>query len=100
MEARSAGVNSDAEEPLTAELVEWADLIFVMEAGHRGKVSRGFARQLRGKRLVCLGIPDNYVYLDPELVRLLWERVPRSVPILSAARPAEPGVATDRSPLS
>jgi len=34
----SAGTNNDAENPLTDELVEWADFIFVMERQHRNKV--------------------------------------------------------------
>ena len=31
IEVTSAGTNADADNPLTAELVRWADLIFVME---------------------------------------------------------------------
>ena len=50
-------------------------------------MARGFGRHLRGKRVVCLGIPDDFALMDPALVRLLWERVPRSVPGLAAARP-------------
>ena len=77
----------DAEQPLTAEAIAWADVVFVMERRHRARMTRGFGRHLRGKRGVCLGIPDDFALMDPELVRLLWERVPRSVPGLAAARP-------------
>jgi predicted protein tyrosine phosphatase len=31
IEVSSAGTNNDAENPLTPELIEWADTIFVME---------------------------------------------------------------------
>jgi predicted protein tyrosine phosphatase len=95
VEACSAGTSPDADHPLTADLVAWADVVFVMEPARRAKVSRRFARALRGKRVVCLGIPDDYRYRSPELVRLLWERVPRSVPCLAAAKPANPGAAPD-----
>ena len=83
----SAGLRPDAEQRLTAEQVAWADIVFVMERRHRTLLARGFGPALRGKRVVCLGIPDDFEYGDPELVRLLWERVPLSVPPLAAARP-------------
>jgi predicted protein tyrosine phosphatase len=90
VETCSAGVSPDADQPLTADLVQWADMVFVMEAAQRAKLSGRFGRALRGKRVVCLGIPDDYEYMAPELVRLLWERVPRSAPGLAGSRPAEP----------
>lgn len=83
----SAGLSPDAEQRLTAEQLAWADVVFVMERRHRAALTRGFSGALRGKRVVCLGIPDDFAFDDPELVRLLWERVPRSVPLLAAARP-------------
>lgn len=87
VETESAGVSPDAEIPVTAELIEWAEVILVMEPAHRARLTRGFARPLRGKRVVCLNIPDEYEYMDPELIRVLWDRVPRSVPGLSETRP-------------
>lgn len=77
IEVASAGLNHDAEQPLGAELVEWAELIFVMEPAQRGKLQRAFKPQLRATRVVCLDIPDDYAYMDPALVALLLERVPR-----------------------
>ena len=88
VEVHSAGVNPDAEEPLSSELIEWADIVFVMESSHRAKMVRQFSSALRGKRIVCLGIADDYEYMQPELIELLWDRVPRSVPALAAAKPA------------
>jgi predicted protein tyrosine phosphatase len=76
IEVSSAGTNADAENPLTPELVEWADVIFVMERTHRNKLQRKFKRSLRAK-VICLGIPDDYAFLDPELVRRLEAKVPR-----------------------
>lgn len=71
IECASAGLNRGAENPLTPELVEWADLIFVMELGHKTKLSGEFKPQLNGKRVVCLNIPDIYKFMDPALVKLL-----------------------------
>ena len=77
IEVASAGLNSDAENPLTPELVSWADIIFVMEKAHRSKLSAAFKAQLNGQRIVCLDIPDRYQFMDPALVRILGERVPK-----------------------
>jgi len=77
IEVASAGLNHDAEVPLTRELVAWADLIFVMEKTHRNKLSQKFKAELRDTRVVCLDIPDDYDYMDPDLVRLLQTKVPR-----------------------
>ena len=77
IEVASAGLNHDAEVPLTRELVAWADLVFVMEKAHRTKLGQKVRTDLRDTRVVCLDIPDNYDYMDPELVRLLQAKVPR-----------------------
>ena len=77
IECSSGGLNHDAENPVTAELLEWAELIFVMEKAHRNKLSSKFKRELLNKRVVCLDIPDNYAFMDPVLVRLLHTKVSR-----------------------
>lgn len=80
VETASAGLDHDAENPLTAELLAWADTVFVMEAAHRARLSRRFRAQLDGKRVVCLRIRDDYAYMDPALVRLLEARVAPHLP--------------------
>jgi len=75
LECLSAGLNHDAETPLSAELVEWAELIFVMEREHQRKLKARFGAHLRGARVVCLGIPDRYPFMDPALVQLLTDKV-------------------------
>jgi predicted protein tyrosine phosphatase len=74
VEVDSAGLSPDAELRLSAEQVEWADLIFVMEAAHRERLKKGFGSLLAGKRVVVLGIPDDFGYMDPGLVELLKVR--------------------------
>lgn len=76
IETSSAGLNHDAENPVTPELLAWADTIFVMERMHRSKLSARFQRCLGGKRVVCLEIPDDFVFMDPALVKLLEAKVP------------------------
>ena len=79
IEVSSAGLNDDADNPLTPELAAWADLIFVMEKAHRNRLSKKFKRHVTG-RVICLDIPDDYDFMDPVLVRLLEARVPRHLP--------------------
>jgi predicted protein tyrosine phosphatase len=80
VEVDSAGTNHDAENPLTAELVTWADVIFVMEKAHRSKLQRRFRAFLGGRRVVCLDIPDNYAFMQLELIQLLETKVSRHLP--------------------
>ncbi len=80
IECASAGLNRGADNPLTAELVDWAELIFVMERYHKTELSARFGRHLGAKRIVCLDIPDIYPYMDPDLVALLQSRVGRFLP--------------------
>lgn len=77
LEVASAGTNHDADNPLTHELVSWADIIFVMEKTHRNKLQRKFKTALKKPRVICLDIPDDFEFMDPALVRLLEARVPR-----------------------
>ena len=80
VETASAGTSHDADCPVSAELIAWADTVLVMEAGHRAKVAARFQPQLRGKRVAVLGIPDRFAFMAPELVQLLRQRVPRYLP--------------------
>jgi predicted protein tyrosine phosphatase len=77
VETDSAGLGADAEMPLSPEQIKWADVIFVMEKVHRRRLSAKFRRYLNGKRVICLDIPDEYEYMQPELVELLEGRVGR-----------------------
>jgi predicted protein tyrosine phosphatase len=79
IEVASAGLNNDAENPTTPELVAWADLIFVMEKSHRNKLQKRFKAHLRA-RVVCLGIPDDYEFMAEGLIRLLKAKVTRHLP--------------------
>jgi predicted protein tyrosine phosphatase len=76
-EVASAGLDPSADTPVSPELLQWADVIFVMERTHRNKLSKLFRAHLKNKRIVCLEIPDEFAYMDPVLVRLLERKVGR-----------------------
>ncbi len=71
LEVASAGLAPDAEEVVTPEVLEWAEVIFVMERVHRAKLQRRFAAHVRHVRVVCLDIPDHYEFMDEALVQRL-----------------------------
>jgi len=77
--AIGAGTNADAATPVSGDLIEWADVVFVMEKSHKNKISKKYKQLLKDKRLVCLDIPDIYERMDPMLVQLLKSKVPKYV---------------------
>ena len=74
VEVDSAGLNPDADVLLSAEQVEWADIVLVMEKSHRARLNRKFGEHLGGTKIAVLDIPDDYDYMDEELIRLLKAR--------------------------
>ena len=71
----SAGTSPDAETPISADLIEWADLILAMESVHRRRIQARFAKLMKTKTVIVLQIADNYDYMETELVNLLKQRV-------------------------
>jgi len=79
-ESKSAGIEPwDGGRPLTQELVDWADLILVMEPFHMDYVAANF--QQSQAKVMVLNITDRYYRDDPELLRELRVKV---TPILEA----------------
>lgn len=75
LEVRSAGTERDADNPVSSDDVEWAEMIFVMESRHKKRLGQMFGRLLAQKRIVVLGVPDDYEFMQPELVALLTLKV-------------------------
>lgn len=80
IEVSSAGTNNDAENPLDIEQIEWADIIIVMEQAHRNKIQKRFHSELKSKHIIVLGIPDEYEFMDPDLITLLRAKMRRHLP--------------------
>ncbi|MEM8918991.1 MAG: phosphotyrosine protein phosphatase [Pseudomonadota bacterium] len=78
--ASSAGTNNDAENPLDAEQIEWADVIIAMERRHRSKIQQRYKSVMNDKKIVVLGIPDNYRFMDPDLIELLLKKMRHHLP--------------------
>jgi len=79
VEAIGAGTNKDAATPVSGDLIEWADVILVMETMHRDKISAKYKKLLKDKQMIVLDIPDNYQRMQTELIRLLEAKVSKYV---------------------
>ena len=73
--AKSAGTEPSARIRLTAKLIAWADIIFAMEKRHKQRMMENFAFETDGKQIVILNIPDEYQYMDVELVESIKSSV-------------------------
>jgi predicted protein tyrosine phosphatase len=74
LDVRSAGTSDDALVKVNARMLEWADIIFIMDHRQQRWLDERFAGNPALGRIVNLDIADDYVFLDPTLVTLLQER--------------------------
>ncbi len=65
---KSAGTEPQSRIRVNEGHLGWADLIFVMEKKHRRILEENFSEALHGKRIICLNIPDEYAYMEPDLL--------------------------------
>lgn len=72
---RSAGTENGARMKVTAGHLGWADLIFVMEKKHLRRLQEKFSGEIAGKTVIVLDIPDEYEFMDEELIELLESRI-------------------------
>jgi predicted protein tyrosine phosphatase len=74
LDVRSAGTSSDALVQVNRRMLDWADIVFVMDDDLRRQLAAMFPGHAGVQEALCLDIPDRYHFLDPELVALLHER--------------------------
>ncbi|MEM9343544.1 MAG: phosphotyrosine protein phosphatase [Pseudomonadota bacterium] len=77
VEADFAGLSADADELVSAEQIDWADVIAVMERRQVKRLKQQFGTRLKAQRVVCLDVPDRYAFGDPALVSLLEGKLRR-----------------------
>lgn len=87
LEVRSAGLRTDANRPLSVTDIEWADVIFVMDRDQKEWIQERF-RESTIPRIRILDIPDNLIYMDPRLQRLLREAIDPELERIFSENPA------------
>ena len=75
LSVRSAGTSPSARRHVSSDDISWADVIFVMEERHKERLVAEHAGLLAGKPMHVLDIPDEYHFMDPELVEELQRSV-------------------------
>ena len=80
-QVRSAGTEDGARIKVTEGHVGWADQIFAMERKHVRRLKDKFSEALASKPLHCLDIPDDYRFMDEELIEILKVRVSEYVEV-------------------
>jgi len=70
---KSAGIASTARVRVSEKLLNWADLIFVMEPRHQEYIVEVFPSAMKDNEIICLEISSGYRFNDPELIQLLEE---------------------------
>ncbi len=75
VEVQSAGVSASAQRRVSEKLLRWADRVVVMEHRHKRRLREQFPDSFHELRIEVLEIPDDFQFMDPELVTLIRERV-------------------------
>ena len=71
---KSAGINEDAQQPVTEELLQFADIVLCMEQRHKQYIEKKYAEIISRKIIASLDIPDFYPYMYPALVEKIKEK--------------------------
>ena len=73
--ARSRGTSRKARRTISSSDIRWADVIFAMEDKHRQQLQSRFRDETALTEIHVLDIPDEYQFMDPELVQCLRDAV-------------------------
>ncbi len=71
IEVRSAGTSRNARRKISIADIRWADVILVMEEKHASRIKAEYRDEVRYKALHVLDIPDDYQFMDAELVEII-----------------------------
>jgi predicted protein tyrosine phosphatase len=75
LHVRSAGTSALSRSEVTEELLEWADIVCVMESWLAKVLKRRFPGKLDQKTVLELDVPDMFEWMEPELVELLKKQL-------------------------
>lgn len=75
---RSAGLSPKSDRKISENDLNWADLVFVMETRQKAKVLELY-RHLELPTIEVLHIPDDYEFMNEELVQILKDKINNSL---------------------
>jgi predicted protein tyrosine phosphatase len=71
LNVRSRGTSRNAVQTITASDIKWSSVILVMEDKHRKRILATFPDEARYKPLHVLDIPDDYRFMELDLISLI-----------------------------
>lgn len=71
---RSVGLSPKSDRKIAETDLNWADLVFVMESKQKAKLQDQFCH-VEIPDIEILHIPDDYEFMDEELVEMLTEKI-------------------------
>jgi predicted protein tyrosine phosphatase len=80
---RSVGTSPRAKRVVNSKDIQWADVIFVMEKKHKNRLKAEFTKLLNHKDIQIMDIPDDYQYMDSELVEIIQQTVDSHLNIMA-----------------
>ncbi len=76
---RSVGLADTSKRRMSAADAQWADLILVMERKYVGRIKTAFRQLDTLPPIVSLDIPDEYIFMQRELIDLLQSAVESAI---------------------
>lgn len=70
-QVKSCGTENGARIKISESLVSWANVVFAMEEKHERYIRNNYPELSREIEFINLGIPDDYKYMDEELINEL-----------------------------
>ena len=67
-QVRSVGTQPEARVVVTEGHLRWADVILAMEKSHVARLRQKFPEGIRDREVHALRIPDDYSFMQPELL--------------------------------
>jgi protein-tyrosine phosphatase len=71
---RSAGMSAKSAHQISVQDLEWADLVLVMEQNYKAHIL-GIYRDYKLPLIEVLDIPDEYEYMNEELISMIKQSV-------------------------
>jgi predicted protein tyrosine phosphatase len=68
---RSAGLSRKSPHQISDKDLTWADLVLVMEQSHKSQLLKTFGQSSNMPKVEVLHIPDEYKYMDEELIEMI-----------------------------
>ncbi len=75
LSVQSAGLSKQSPCPISAKLLEWADVVMVMENDHTSRIRDRYRGQMRLPEIISLDIPDDYPLMDKTLIGIIKHNV-------------------------